>query len=55
MQYTAFLVQKQNRSEGAKRILLSEVLGFGVVLLFFRIIISLKGEAAAAYCLLQST
>lgn len=35
MQYTAFLPQEQNRSEGAKRVLLSEVPGFGVALLFF--------------------
>lgn len=54
MQYTTFLVQKRNRSGGAKRILLSEVRGFGVALLVFRIIISLKGKAAATYCLLQS-
>lgn len=55
MQYTAFLVQKWDRSKGAKRILLSEVSGFVVALLFFRIIVSLKGKAAATYCFLQST
>lgn len=55
MQYTEFLVQRENRSEGAKRILLSEVPGFGVALHVFKIIISVKGKAAGTYCLLQST